>query len=66
MSEDRLACQDHLDQHLMAGLEQTDFQARKDPRDRLVCLDLQVHLERRDSEAIQALTELQGNQGRQN
>ena len=66
MPEDRLACQDHLGQHLMAGLEQTDFQARKDPRDRLVCLDLQVHLERRDSEAIQALTELQGNQGRQN
>ena len=66
MPEDRLACQDHLDQRLMAGLEQTDFQARKDPRDRLVCLDLQVHLERRDSEAIQALTELQGNQGRQN
>ena len=66
MPVDRLACQDHLDQRLLAGLEQTDFQARKDPRDRLVCLDLQVHLERRDSEAIQALTELQGNQGRQN
>ena len=66
MPVDRLACQDHLDQRLLAGLEQTDFQARKDLRDHLVCLDLQVHLERRDSEAIQALTELQGNQGRQN
>ena len=49
----------------MAGLEQMDFQARKDLKDLPVCLDLRDHLEKKDSEAIQGLMGLQGNRGRQ-
>ena len=61
----RLVCQAPLVQPHMAGLEQMDFQAHKDLKDLPVCLDLQDHLEKKDSEAIQGLTGLQGNRGRQ-
>ena len=61
----RLVCQVPLVQPHMAGLEQMDFQARKDLKGLPVCLDLRDHLEKKDSEATQGLTELQGNRGRQ-
>ena len=59
-----LACQDHLVQLHTAGLELMDVPVRKDLKALLVYLDLQAQLEKKDSEATQGLTGLQGNRER--
>ena len=64
MPAGHLVCQAPLVQPHMAGLEQMDVQAHKDLKGLLVCLDLQDHLEKKDSEATQGLTGLQGSRGK--
>ena len=61
----RLVCLVPLVQPHMAGLEQMDFQARKDLKGLPDCLDLRGHPVKKDSEATQGLTGLQDNQGKQ-
>ena len=61
----RLVCQAPLVQPHMAGLEQMGFQAHGDLKGLPGYLDLQDHLEKKDSEATQGLMGLQDNQGRQ-